>query len=79
MDHENTKKATQRSFHKLDAKYEKADLPRIVQENCSQSSVTERKPLLELLQKYGELFDGTLGEWKGESPRALYRCRSKAI
>jgi hypothetical protein len=47
----------------LDAKYEKADIPAIVRENCSHLSATDREKLLSLLLKFEELFDGTLGDW----------------
>ena len=49
----------------LDAKYEAADLEKV----CSaqtQLADHERKQLLTLLNKYAELFDGTLGEWNLE-------------
>ena len=48
----------------LEAKYEPADLEQI----CSaqdQLQVEQQKKLLALLQKYSELFDGTLGTWQG--------------
>jgi hypothetical protein len=48
----------------LDAKYEKADIPAIVRENCSHHlSAADREKLLSLLFKFEELFDGTLGDW----------------
>ena len=48
----------------LDAKYEKADLDKIVDESTHFSN-TERGKLLAVLQKYEILFDGTLGQWTG--------------
>jgi hypothetical protein len=48
----------------LDAKYDKADLPSIVKNNCAHLSMPYRNLLLALLLKYKELFDGMLGEWK---------------
>ncbi|HEY9708671.1 MAG TPA: reverse transcriptase family protein, partial [Oculatellaceae cyanobacterium] len=48
----------------LDAKYEKADLVQLSQ-NCTHLSEQQQTQLLTLLQKYEDLFDGTLGEWKG--------------
>jgi hypothetical protein len=48
----------------LDAKYDKADLPRIVKNNCVHLSASHRNSLLVLLLKFKELFDGTLGDWK---------------
>jgi hypothetical protein len=47
----------------LDAKYAKADLPVIVNDNCKLLTSSERESLLSLLLKFKELFDGTLGEW----------------
>ena len=49
----------------LDAKYEKADLNKVV-ENCTHLTPTEKQKLYNLLKKYEDLFDGTLGKWKGE-------------
>jgi hypothetical protein len=48
----------------LEAKYDKADLPSIVKNNCAHLSTSHQKSLLLLLLKYKKLFDGMLGEWK---------------
>ena len=48
----------------LDAKYEAADIPKIV-ESCSHLKHVEKEKLAKLLSKYENLFDGTLGQWKG--------------
>ncbi len=48
----------------LDAKYEKADLPAILRENCSHLKASNREKLLAVLLKFKLLFDGTLGDWK---------------
>ena len=48
----------------LDAKYEKADLSKIVEENCSHLTRAKCNTLLSLLTEFEELFDGTLGDWK---------------
>jgi hypothetical protein len=48
----------------LDAKYEKADLPAIIRENCSHLTASNREKLLSVLLKLQLLFDGTLGDWK---------------
>jgi hypothetical protein len=48
----------------LDAKYEKADLPAIMRENCSHLKVSDREKLLSVLLRFKLLFDGTLGDWK---------------
>ena len=57
---------TKRTMKILDAKYEKADLPKIVQDNCQHLTTDQRNELLRLLLKFEELFDGTLGDWDTE-------------
>ena len=47
----------------LDAKYDKADLDKVVKETKHISS-SEKSKLKKLLKKYEELFDGTIGTWK---------------
>jgi len=47
----------------LDAKYDKANLPAIVRDNCSHLPLLQREKLLSLLLEYELLFDGTLGDW----------------
>ncbi len=42
----------------------KADLQSIVHDNCKHLSANHQKKLLQLLNKYELLFDGTLGDWK---------------
>ena len=59
-----TEQQTSRAVKILDAKYEKANLPKVVSENCAHLTVDERNKLLRLLLKYEELFDGGLGEWQ---------------
>ena len=58
--------ATQQVVHILDTKYEKADLQSVVSANCTHQSLQKQKKLLELLTKFEELFDGTLGDWNTE-------------
>ncbi len=48
----------------MDAKYEKADLPAIIRENCSHLAASNREKLLSVLLRFESLFDGTLGCWK---------------
>jgi hypothetical protein len=48
----------------LDVKYEKADLPAIIRENCSHLKASDREKLLSVLLKFESLFDGTLGNRK---------------
>ena len=47
----------------LDAKYEKADLPAIV-EKCNHLTDIQKVKLLEVLTTFERLFDGSLGDWK---------------
>jgi hypothetical protein len=58
-----TKDGTKRVIEILDAKYDKADLPAIMRDNCSHLNPSHREKLLSLLLKYERLFDGTLGNW----------------
>ena len=46
----------------LDAKYEKANLDKVAKETLHISN-SEKSKLKNLLQKYEELFDGTIGTW----------------
>jgi hypothetical protein len=59
-----THSKTKRVVEIVDAKYEKADLPAIVRENCSCLTVSDREKLLSVLLRFKLLFDGTLGDWK---------------
>ena len=58
-----TELATQRAVKILDANYKKADL-QTVTENCEHLNSVEKDKLLELLKKFEQLFDGTLGHWR---------------
>ena len=60
---ENLRSAHDRTTRILDAHYEKADLPALVKEHCSHLSLDEQCELLELLMKFEDLFDGTLGDF----------------
>jgi hypothetical protein len=66
MEPKSTELATQRTVEILDAKYEKANLPDIVQNKCSHLNPVEQMQLQELLVEFEDLFDGTLGDWKTE-------------
>ncbi len=59
-----TRSATKHMVKILDAKYEKADLPVIIRENCSHLTASNREKLLSVLLKFKPLFNGTLGDWK---------------
>ena len=59
-----TKEMKQRAVKILDAKYEKANLRKLVQKH-THLSMFEQEQLLQLLKKFESLFDGTLGNWTG--------------
>jgi hypothetical protein len=61
-----TELATQRVVKILDANYEKADLPELVKSNCTNLSPLEQAKLLEVLEEFEDLFNGTLGDWDTE-------------
>ena len=58
-----TEKATKRLVKILDSNYHKANLTEIVA-GATHLNKKQKANLLELLIKYEDLFDGTLGEWK---------------
>jgi hypothetical protein len=60
MEPQSTQDATKQVTRILDAKYKKADLQSIVQNNCKHLSADYQKKLLQILKKYKSLFDGTL-------------------
>eukprot|EP00957_Ditylum_brightwellii_P181010 13789985-Ditylum_brightwellii.AAC.1 len=62
--------ATKRTTKILDAKYEMADLEKLVMEECPHLNKWEMELLLALLRDYETLFDGTLGNFK-TSPVSL--------
>ena len=49
----------------LDAKYEQAK-PTDIVEQCNHLTPDEKNKLLKLLEEFADLFDGSLGKWKGE-------------
>lgn len=61
-----TKEETARVTKILDAKYEPADLPRVVNENCPHLSHEQKAELLKLLEKHESMFQGKLGCWDDE-------------
>eukprot|EP00956_Cyclotella_meneghiniana_P016093 scaffold25194_cov46-Cyclotella_meneghiniana.AAC.2 len=65
---DSTKELTKRAVQILDAKYEKADLPDIVENQCQHLDAHQRKLLLDLLLEFEDLFDGTLGIWDTSLP-----------
>ena len=61
---ESTRNATKCVVEILDAKYDKADLPSIVKNNCVHLSTPHCNSLLALLLSFEKLFDGMFGDWK---------------
>ena len=61
---EKVQQATNRIKRILDAKYEKANLKKVVNK-LDYLNKEEQKSFLKLLQKYESMFDGTLGTYKG--------------
>ena len=61
--------ATDRTMGILDASYEKVDLPKVICENCSYLSSSEKTKLLKLLQKHEESFEGSLGDFQTDLVR----------
>ncbi len=59
------REAAERIKRILDAKYEPADLDKVVAESTHLDK-EERRALQALLEKHKTLFDGTLGRWKDE-------------
>ena len=57
-----TELATQRIVEILDAKYEKKNLPNIVQNDCAHLNPVEQMQLLKLLTEFEDLFVVTLGD-----------------
>ena len=53
--------ATNRVTQILDAKYGKANLPEVVDNNYKHLTIDQQNKLLRLLIQYEELFDGTQG------------------
>ena len=66
MEPASTDDATKRAVKILDAKYEPADLPKVVNDNCPHLNRAGKQKLLKLLRDFEQLFDGTLGDWKTE-------------
>ena len=60
-----TQQATDRMIKILDSKYEKANLREVVK-GAKHLHQTQRDKLYQLLLKYEDIFDGTLGEWEGD-------------
>ncbi len=59
-----TRNATKRVVEILNTKYDKADLPSIVKNNCAHLSTSHPNSLLAMLHKFKELFNGMLEDWK---------------
>ncbi len=57
--------ATERIKGILEAKYEAADLNKLAMD-CDHLLVQQQQQLKQLFHKFDDLFDGTLGTWKGD-------------
>ena len=64
-----TREETKQTVEILDAKYEKANLAEIVSEYRGHLSSQQCHKMLQLLSKFKELFDGTLGDFKTDPVR----------
>ena len=71
-DPSNVEKASDRIKFILDAKYEKANLNKLVRDAIYLDRAEQDK-LLKLLKKYESVFDGTLGKWIGRPYNADLR------
>ena len=58
-----TRKATTRAIGIRDAVYKKANLPKVIHEECGHLTPQEQSKLLGLLKRYETLFNETLGDW----------------
>ena len=47
----------------LDAKYEKAELNKVMAEHCKHLRPKEQEIILHLLRNFEDIFNGTLGTW----------------
>lgn len=65
MESDATRDAATRLNQILDAKYEKAR-PQDIANKCTHLTKPQRMRLERFLTKYGHLFDGSLGHWKGD-------------
>ena len=61
------------------AKYEKADLHKVMENQCQHLTTTQRNKLLRLLQIFEELFNGTLGNWKTDPVDFELQDKAKPI
>ena len=61
---EDVRTATKRLHIILDAKHEKPDLHKVMENKCQHLTMTQCNELLKLLKIFEELFDGTLGTRK---------------
>jgi len=68
--------ATERTKRILDAKYE-AVTPQQIVDGCDHLTQKEKEELLPLLEKFKELFDGSLGSWKGEKLSIEVKAEAK--
>ena len=63
LEPKSTLEATKRVVRILDAKYEKQNLSKVIQENCTHLTNRQQSQLIKLLREFEPLFDGSLGDW----------------
>ena len=63
----------------LDAKYEKADIHKFMENQCQNLTMAQHNYFLKLLQKFEELFEGTLGTWKTDTVELYLKEDAKKI
>ena len=71
--------ATIRMRRILDPKYKKSDLNKVMTKQWQHLNTEEREILLNLLRKYEDLFDGTLGKWNNTPVDLELRSDAKPV
>ena len=56
--------ATKRSRVIFDAKYEKVDLHKIIENQCQHLTMTKHNEFLKIFIRFEKVFEGSLGTWK---------------
>ena len=63
----------------LDDRFKKANIPEVLDNNRKHLNIDKQNKLLRLLIQYEELFNETLGDWKGESVNFELRPNAKSF
>ena len=61
------------------AEYKKADLQKVMENQCQHLTTTQRNKLLRLLQIFEELFNRTRGNWRTDTVYFELQDKSKPI